>query len=58
MAGRRPASWRFPTEKQARIEAMTRRLTEEQRKRAAEADEEAWWAAVLSDPRAQGDGER
>jgi hypothetical protein len=36
---------------------MTRRLTAEQRKRAAEADEEAWWQAVLSDPRALGEGD-
>ena len=41
MAGRRPAEWRFPTAKQEQTKAMTRRLTEEQGKRAAEADEEA-----------------
>lgn len=58
MAGRRPAEWRFPTERQERTEAMTRRLTAEQRKRAAEADdEEAWWQAVLSDPRSLGEGD-
>ena len=51
MAGRRCAEWRFPTEKQQRKEEMARRL-----KRPGDAparsDEDAWWDAVLSDPRA------
>lgn len=53
MAGRRCAEWRFPTAKQARIEETARRLAENQRRRAGVTDEDAWWAAVLSDPRAE-----
>lgn len=32
---------------------MTRRLAENQRQRAGVSDEDAWWASVLSDPRAE-----
>lgn len=52
MAGRRCAEWRFPTPKQQRVEETARRLAENQRKRAEVDDEDAWWASVLSDPRA------
>lgn len=53
MAGRRPADWRFPTPKQARIEETARRLAENQRAREQPvSDEDAWWSAVLRDPRA------
>ena len=53
MAGRRCAEWRFPTPKQQRIEETARRLAENQRRRAGVDDEDAWWASVLSDPRAE-----
>lgn len=53
MAGRRAADWRFPTPKQARAEETARRLAETQRRRADVADEDAWWASVLADPRAE-----
>jgi hypothetical protein len=53
MAGRRAADWRFPTPKQQRIEETARRLAELQRRRAGVTDEDAWWAAVLADPRAE-----
>jgi hypothetical protein len=50
MAGRRPAEWRIPTEKQQRAEEMARRM------RAAatppRSDHDCWWDAVLADPRA------
>lgn len=52
MAGRRCAEWRFPTAKQAKAEETARRLAEAQRQRVRVDDEEAWWAAVLDDPRA------
>lgn len=47
MAGRRAADWRFPTQKQQRIEETARRIAEAQRRRISADDEEAWWAAVL-----------
>ncbi|WP_247401519.1 MULTISPECIES: hypothetical protein [unclassified Bradyrhizobium] len=53
MAGRRAADWRFPTPKQAKAEETARRLAEAQRRRAGVTDEDAWWAAVLADPRAE-----
>ncbi len=52
MAGRRAADWRFPTAKQQRAEETARRLAELQRRRAGVTDEDAWWQAVLADPRA------
>jgi hypothetical protein len=52
MAGRRCAEWRFPTAKQQKAEETTRRLAENQSKRAGVDDEDAWWPAVLNDPRA------
>ncbi|CUT11491.1 hypothetical protein BF49_2571 [Bradyrhizobium sp.] len=51
MAARRCADWRFPTPKQAR--RGDRRLAEAQRRRAGVTDEDACWAAVLADPRAE-----
>jgi hypothetical protein len=51
MAGRRCAEWRFPTEKQQRKEAMERRLRREPAD-PARSDDDCWWDAVLSDPRA------
>src|SRR5438309_9440908 len=53
MAGRRCADWRFPTPKQQRAEETARRLAEAQRQRAGVTDGDAWWAAVLADPRAE-----
>ncbi|MGY2938450.1 hypothetical protein ACVWZ6_008052 [Bradyrhizobium sp. GM6.1] len=53
MAGRRAADWRFPTPKQAKAEETARRLAEAQRRRAGVTDEDAWWAAVLADSRAE-----
>ena len=52
MAGRRAADWRFPTVKQQKAEETARRLAELQRRRDGVTDEDAWWASVLSDPRA------
>ncbi|MCS3893295.1 hypothetical protein M2171_002428 [Bradyrhizobium japonicum USDA 38] len=51
MAGRRCAEWRFPTPKQAKAEETARRLAENQRRRVSVDDEDAWWDAVLRDPR-------
>lgn len=53
MAGRRCAEWRFPNAKQQKAEETARRLAEAQRQRVHVDDDEAWWAAVLSDPRAE-----
>lgn len=53
MAGRRCAEWRFPTPKQQRAEETARRLAEAQRRHVSVDDEEAWWASVLTDPRAE-----
>lgn len=53
MAGRRCADWRFPTPKQQRAEETARRLAENQRRRVSVDGDEAWWASVLSDPRAE-----
>lgn len=53
MAGRRCAEWRFPTQKQQRAEETARRLAEAQRRHVSADDEEAWWASVLADPRAE-----
>lgn len=47
----RPAEWRFPKEKQQRKEDMERKLRRGGQA-SAQSDEEAWWDAVLSDPRA------
>lgn len=52
MAGRRAADWRFPTPRQQRAEETARRLADAQRARVSADDSEAWWASVLSDPRA------
>jgi hypothetical protein len=52
MAGRRPADWRFPTPKQQKAEDTAKLMAEAQRRRAAGDDKDAWWQAVLSDPRA------
>ena len=52
MAGRRPAEWRLPTEKQQKAEATARRLTEAQRLRDQVSEHDAWWASMLADPRA------
>ncbi|QOZ78868.1 hypothetical protein XH83_27770 [Bradyrhizobium sp. CCBAU 53351] len=52
MAGRRCAEWRFPTAKQQKAEETARRLAEAQRRRVSVDDEDAWWDAVLRDPRA------
>ena len=52
MAGRRCAEWRFPTAKQSKAEETARRMAENQRSRVSVDDEDAWWAAVLRDPRA------
>ncbi len=49
MAGRRPAEWRFPSEKQQKAEATARRLRAQA---PSPTDEECWWASVLADPRA------
>ena len=51
MAGRRPAEWRFPNEKQQRKEEMERKLRRDP-VAPAQSDEDAWWDAVLSVPRA------
>lgn len=54
MAGRRCAEWRFPTAKQQRVEETARRLADAQRAREQPvSDEDAWWSAVLLDPRAE-----
>ncbi|TWI70423.1 hypothetical protein IQ16_03596 [Bradyrhizobium huanghuaihaiense] len=53
MAGRRCAEWRFPTAKQQKAEETARRLAEAQRRRVSVDDDEAWWASVLADPRAE-----
>lgn len=53
MAGRRCAEWRFPTAKQQKAVETARRLAEAQRRRVSVDDEEAWWASVLEDPRAE-----
>jgi hypothetical protein len=53
MAGRRAADWRFPTPKQQKAEETARRIAEAQRRRVSADDEEAWWASVLADPRAE-----
>jgi hypothetical protein len=50
MASQRPASWRFPTPKQARAEETARRMRDAAAP--ARTDEDCWWDAVLSDPRA------
>jgi hypothetical protein len=52
MAGRRPAEWRFPTEKQRRAEDTARRLLEAQQQRDQVSEHDCWWASVLADPRA------
>lgn len=52
MAGRRCAEWRFLTPKQQRAEETARRLAENQRRSVSVDDEDAWWDAVLRDPRA------
>lgn len=52
MAWRRPADWRFPTEKQQRIEDTAKKIAEAQRRREVVDEKESWWDAVLSDPRA------
>jgi hypothetical protein len=49
MAGRRCAEWRFPSQKQAKAEDMARRRGGGA---PARSDDDAWWDAVLSDPRA------
>lgn len=46
------AEWRFPSAKQQRAEDTARRLAEAQRQRDQVSDHDAWWAAVLADPRA------
>ncbi|SDJ74401.1 hypothetical protein SAMN05216338_106322 [Bradyrhizobium sp. Rc2d] len=53
MAGRRAADWRFPTPKQQRIEDTARKIAEAQRRRVYVDDEDAWWASVLADSRAE-----
>lgn len=50
MASRRPADWRFPTPKQARADETARRMREAAEPPRTAAD--AWWDAVLDDPRA------
>jgi hypothetical protein len=47
MASRRPADWRFPTPKQAKAEETASDAAAVPR-----TDEDDWWDAVLSDPRA------
>jgi hypothetical protein len=49
MASRRPADWRFPTEKQQRAEGTARRMRDAVAP--PRSDEDAWWDAVLADPR-------
>jgi hypothetical protein len=51
MAGQRPAEWRFPNAKQKRKEEMARKLIRGHQA-ATSFDEDSWWVAVLSDPRA------
>lgn len=51
MAGRRAAEWRFPTEKQRRIEEAARRLRSQAEP--PRSDHDCWWDAVLADPRAE-----
>ncbi|MGY3356266.1 hypothetical protein ACVWZK_002929 [Bradyrhizobium sp. GM0.4] len=53
MAGRRPADWRFPTQKQQRIEDTAKKIADAQRQREGRTDQDAWWDAVLRDPRAE-----
>jgi hypothetical protein len=52
VAGRRCAEWRFPTPKQQKAED-TARLMRQAAAPPPRTDEDAWWDAVLADPRAE-----
>ena len=52
MTNDHPASWRMPTREQMEKLASQRRLTTSEP--APDESAEAWWDAVLSDPRAAG----